>query len=282
MNITQLADYIVLCECESFSQAAALRHITQPAFSRRIQALEDDVGTELIARGAKKFRLTVAGQKFLSYARQVTDLSETTLADIRSNRSHIVDPVRIGMPSFLSKTFFPAWYKSLQRKVPGLMMSLSHQYDAKATQSLEKGLTDFALVWHAAGTPRPFDEKTFAARKVTSDAFVAVTAPRCRNDKDILMYKPGTYFNHCAEKMLGDLIIKGRSAFETQSTGLMKEMAVAGFGIVVLPESMIAEDLKSGALETVAGTKKMSCDVYLIKLNAPMRKKAEQVWASAK
>lgn len=62
MDTRWLEDFVSLAETRSFSRSAQLRHITQPAFTRRIQALEAWAGTALIDRSSYPTRLTPAGQ----------------------------------------------------------------------------------------------------------------------------------------------------------------------------------------------------------------------------
>jgi len=58
-------DFVSLAETRSFSRSAQLRHVTQPAFSRRIQALEAWAGTDLVDRSSYPTRLTAAGETFM-------------------------------------------------------------------------------------------------------------------------------------------------------------------------------------------------------------------------
>src|SRR5258707_102114 len=68
MELKWLEDFVSLAETRRFSRSAELRHITQPAFSRRIQALEAWLGTDLIDRSVSPTRLTQAGQVFYEQA----------------------------------------------------------------------------------------------------------------------------------------------------------------------------------------------------------------------
>ena len=62
METKWLEDFVSLAETHSFSRSAQLRHVTQPAFSRRIQSLEAWAGTDLVDRSSYPTRLTPAGQ----------------------------------------------------------------------------------------------------------------------------------------------------------------------------------------------------------------------------
>ena len=68
METKWLEDFISLVETNNFSRSAALRHVTQPAFSRRIQSLENWLGTDLIDRTTFPTRLTPAGHVFYEQA----------------------------------------------------------------------------------------------------------------------------------------------------------------------------------------------------------------------
>ena len=69
-----LEDFISLAETRSFSRSATLRHVTQPAFSRRIQALEAWAGIDLVDRSSYPTRLTPAGETFHAQALEMTEL----------------------------------------------------------------------------------------------------------------------------------------------------------------------------------------------------------------
>jgi DNA-binding transcriptional LysR family regulator len=72
MELAWLEDYLALAETLNFSKAAAARHVTQPAFSRRIRALEDWVGAPLFQRTTHNVALTFAGKAFHDQAEELT------------------------------------------------------------------------------------------------------------------------------------------------------------------------------------------------------------------
>ena len=79
MDNKWLEDFLSVARTGSFSRSAAERHITQPAFSRRIKSLEQWVGTPLIDRSTYPTRLTPAGERF----RDAVQLSLATLLEVR-------------------------------------------------------------------------------------------------------------------------------------------------------------------------------------------------------
>src|SRR5580765_5681448 len=71
MELIWFEDYLALAETLNFSRAAELRHVTQPAFSRRIRALEDWVGVDLFERDSHPVLLTEAGRRFRPVAEEL-------------------------------------------------------------------------------------------------------------------------------------------------------------------------------------------------------------------
>ena len=71
-----LEDFVSLAETRSFSRSAQLRHVTQPAFSRRIQALEAWAGIDLVDRSSYPTRLTPAGETFHAQALEIARIPE--------------------------------------------------------------------------------------------------------------------------------------------------------------------------------------------------------------
>ena len=75
MEFAWLEDFLALVDFGNFSRAAELRHVTQPAFSRRIRALEDWVGVDLFERDSHPVMLTEAGRRFRPVAEELLRLA---------------------------------------------------------------------------------------------------------------------------------------------------------------------------------------------------------------
>ncbi len=277
MDIESLKDLVTLADCKSFSKAAQLRNITQPAFSRRIKSLEAAVGAELIDRKAKAFRLTLSGQRFLKHAQSLVDMADNAVADAQSTMTRLHEPVYLVTPSFLSKTFFPEWYKAMQKAVPGLTMRLSHQSGSASVEDLRKGLADFALILQGRKVPSCFNLDGLQSRAIGRDRLLPVCGRHARDKDHLLMHERGSYMSGCADKILGKRLQSGKIVFESASTGLLKEMALAGFGTAVLQESMVEDDLSQGYLVPAFGGA-LECDILLVRGPHMSCKKAETLW----
>jgi hypothetical protein len=105
---------VSLAETRSFSRSAPLRHVTQPAFSRRIQSLEAWAGTDLVDRSSYPTRLTPAGETLYDQSMEVLQALQSTRAMLRGYTSAAQDVIEFAVPHTLAYTFFPAWVSSLR------------------------------------------------------------------------------------------------------------------------------------------------------------------------
>ena len=83
MDTKWLEDFLSLAETRSFSRSAQLRHVTQPAFSRRIQSLEAWAGVPLVDRSSYPTRLTPAGTNFYAQALEILQSLHNSRAQLR-------------------------------------------------------------------------------------------------------------------------------------------------------------------------------------------------------
>src|SRR5207244_10954537 len=99
-------------ETLTFSKAAEARHVTQPAFSRRIRALEDWVGAPLFVRTTHSVTLTPAGEHFHTQAEILTRALHQLRRETLEVAGRGAGPLSIAATHALSFTFFPKWVRS--------------------------------------------------------------------------------------------------------------------------------------------------------------------------
>ena len=102
METKWLEDFVSLAETRSFSRSATLRHVTQPAFSRRIQALEAWTGIDLVDRSAYPTRLTPAGETFHAQALEILEALNATRNMMRGFQAAGQDTIEFAVPHTLA------------------------------------------------------------------------------------------------------------------------------------------------------------------------------------
>lgn len=95
MELRQLRAFLQVANSRHFGRAAASLNITQPALTQRIQALERELGVQLLTRNAREVRLTAAGEVLLPYANSLIHFEDRALRDLADNAAGSAGSIRI-------------------------------------------------------------------------------------------------------------------------------------------------------------------------------------------
>ncbi len=115
MDLKLLQGFIALASAGSFSKVARRRHITQPAFSKRIRMLEDWIGAPLVDRHSHPVALTEAGRLFLIHAKDLTQALLTARDQVTELSTKVPEAVSFSAATTLSQTFFPEWITPIRQ-----------------------------------------------------------------------------------------------------------------------------------------------------------------------
>lgn len=269
MEIKWLEDFLSLAETGSFSRSSALRHITQPAFSRRIKALENWVGAELIDRTTYPTTLTLAGEIFRERAALILHDVFEARATLRGQRSVPADTLSFAVPHALSLSFYPKWLTKVERAhfdgapLDTKLVALNVH---DAMMALVEGNCDLLMCYHHPEQPIQLDAKDYAMIPLGTEGFSPYA--RAQRDGKPGFTLPGTatapipYLAYSPNAFLGqmvEIILESRRRphhpphhlrrrYETDMAEALKVMALEGHGIAWLPDSTVARELKSRQL----------------------------------
>jgi DNA-binding transcriptional LysR family regulator len=144
-------------------------------------------------------------------------------------------------------------------------------------------LADFAIV-HASSNLLPFADSTGLQSKILDrDKILPVMAKRMMGQSvGLLGYAPGSFLGRCVEALVQDLP-QHRTlnvVFESPSSEVLRAMAMAGFGMAFLPESLIEDDLKSEFLvPSLPKRYQMDLDIMIIRRAEAAPADQENLWA---
>lgn len=267
MNLSWLEDFLALAETGNFSRAASKRAMTQPAFSRRIQALESWLGVALFDRGAQPVTLTEAGRWFQATAQELLARVARVPDEARAIADGSAATLRFAATHALSLTFLPAWLRSLESQVAMGPIQLVSDVAAHCETLMRQGRVQFLLCHSHPLAPVGLDAAEFPSVVVGTDALLPVSAPgRGRKPRFSIGASPSPrlpLLAYSAESGLGRVVraihgaalerIRAEPVFTAHVAALLKAMALEGRGIAWLPRSLIADDLDAGRLVAAAG-----------------------------
>ena len=285
MNIdtSWLKDFVALANVRNFSKAAQLRHITQPAFGRRIKALETAVNQILIDRNTNPISLTPAGQQFHVVARNV--LSQITDGIEQLNDAHhsTFNPVNIASPHSLSSPTLINLLDSIQTVDAPLPYSVDILRVEEGIHALKEGQCDYLLAFdHIALLQPPFQNLLLGKGQYLLVSAQKNGAPIYSLDDPMipyLRYTDDSYSARLLEQHQADLPTNFSPVFQSSMCQLHKEMALLGKGVAWLPDVLIYQELKDEQLIPLnAEQYHLPFQVRLYRYGAPLSKDAEKLW----
>ncbi len=146
MNSRQLQYAIVVSETKNFSTAAEKLNISQPALSKQIIALENEVGIKLFDRSTNPLSLTPAGEFFVGKAKELLFEEDVLLKTVEKYKSGEKGKLVIGAVPFRSSYMMPGLIKVIKDKFPGLQVVLSEYGLSALEKGLLEGEYDFAIM----------------------------------------------------------------------------------------------------------------------------------------
>lgn len=157
MELRHLRYFVGVAEEENVSRAARKLNVSQPALSRQIRDLEDEIGFLLLDRGARAVRLTEAGRVFLVEARNVLTNAESAVKAARAVATGERGELNVGYAPSPTSRLLPPTLRAFQAAMPGVRVKLHDLSSGQMLAGLREGKLQLAaLVRPPAGRLRGF------------------------------------------------------------------------------------------------------------------------------
>lgn len=267
MEVKWLEDFISLARTRSFSRSAEHRNVTQPAFSRRVQALEAWLGAPLIDRSSYPLRLTAAGKAFYPQALAMLDQINASRQLLQGKCPDTENTIEVAAPHTLSLTYVPGWLSRLHQSFGPIQSRLNALNVPEAVLTMEEGGCDLLLCYHHPGQPVQLDMTRYEMLVLGVEPLRPYA--RCDSYGEPEFRLPGSeaaplpYLAYSEYSYLGrmvELILAGihrpfylRKQYETDMAEGLKMMALAGRGIAFLPESAVQQEVAQRRLARADG-----------------------------
>jgi LysR family transcriptional regulator, hypochlorite-specific transcription factor HypT len=295
MDLNWLEDFLALAEHKTFARASEARHVTQPAFSRRIQSLEDWLGTRLFVRSPQGTTLTPAGAFLRAQAEDLTRNIYRLRQDALEVAGREASVISIAATHALSFVFFPGWIRSHPHFATLGPLNLISDTMEACEQIMSRGDADFMLChYHRDAMPR-LEASQFTSVVVGRDVLLPLCAPledgtprwplpgNPSSPSRVLSYRPqsglGRIVTAVLEKNWPTLSLQ--KMLTAQLAATLLTMARQGDGIAWLPQTLAHDDVAAGRLVD-PGHGSYSIEVE-IRLFRPLRRQAptaEAFWKS--
>jgi DNA-binding transcriptional LysR family regulator len=259
MEMIEIEAFVAIAQTGSFSRAAEVLHRSQPAVSRRIELLEQEVGAALFERLHGGARLTAAGEAFLPYARQVLAGARDGLAAIQALESGDAGTVPLALVGTLAGTALTARLREFREAHPRVKLVLRTALSSEVSALVEQGDVAFGLRYFPDPSPALVsiavqdEELVVVCAGHSSLADLRSVEPAALEGQPWVSFPTGSGSSGepFARVLERQLILAGLEEAEIiaiDSLTAQKRLIEAGFGIGLLPLSSVEEELRLGTL----------------------------------
>lgn len=262
MELTEIEAFVAIATCGSFTRAAALLHISQPAISRRIELLEHDLGAPLFERLPSGARLTASGETFLPFAQRILADVRDSMAAVRELESGDHGSLSLAIVGTLASTTLPQRLRSFRRDYPNVRMALRTANSNEVSRQVRTGEAQLGLRYFEDGSPGLDSVLVARERLVIVSAQDSSLVPHDTHQATDLADIPwvsfpvgagssGEPFARAMDRSLAEMGLADADRLEIDSLTAQKRMIEADFGIGMVLESAIAEEVRLGTLRVL-------------------------------
>ncbi|HEX7750318.1 MAG TPA: LysR family transcriptional regulator [Bordetella sp.] len=291
MRLDWIEDIIAVLHAGSLNRAAESRHLTQPAFSRRIQSIEEYVGVELLDRTRKPAQLSDAvlsqQQKLEQLASGLRDL----LYELRHYDRQVKNRVVIASQHAITTSVAPTLVKQIAAD-PDSHIRLRSANRSECLTLLMTKQADVILIYRSPDEALPIDGAYLDKIDFGEELFVPVFASHALEELNaqynsgelpIITYPPNVFLGEVIQreilpKLRTRLFLKERT--ESALTLAVLQLALAGVGVAWIPQSLAAKEISYGNLTELGhlfGSAKLRIDA--VRLSGEKSEAEQNVWA---
>lgn len=257
MDLRQLSNLIHVVELQSFSKAAAFLRIAQPALSRQVKALEDELGVALLDRHGWGVTPTAEGLILVDHARRLLRGLQEAREAVLALQAEPQGEVTLGVPTSVGAALVPELIQQFRRAYPKVSLRLVEAFSASVHEWLLAGRLDLAILYATRETA------AIGAKPLLTEAMVVVGAAGRFSVDQILgladvtklpLILPGR--PHRLRLLVDQAMAEGRRdsrpEIEIDALTVIKELCRRGEGVTILPFSAVQSEVEAGLLSTAA------------------------------
>jgi LysR family nitrogen assimilation transcriptional regulator len=256
MNLKQLEYFVQVAELGSFSKAAVMLDIAQPALSRQVRALETELHEQLFLRNGRGVALTEAGKRLFDHSVGILQLVAHAREDLGANRDAPVGRVTIGLPPSIGRQLTLPLIDRFKRELPAARLAVVEGLSTHIVEWVTTGRVDVGLVYNPEAHPGL--EITPLLQEALGLVSRVPKGNRAKAAPPLPMQELSQYplivpeRVHAMRRLLEtQAALAGISidiAWEVSSVPSIIDLVCAGYGHAVLTASGVAASARSGEL----------------------------------
>jgi LysR family nitrogen assimilation transcriptional regulator len=254
MNLKQLEYFVHVAELGSFSKAALVLDIAQPALSRQVRALEIDLRETLLLRNGRGVVLTEAGQRLFEHGVAILQAVAQAREDMGASRDAPVGRVTIGVPPTIGRQLTLPLIDGFKRRMPGARLAIVEGLSTHIVEWIVTGRVDIGLLYNPEAQPgleiTPVLEEPLClvARSDEAGAEHGPLALGRLSGLPLIMPERSHVIRRLLETQAVLIGLKLEIAWEVSSIAAIIDLVCAGYGHAVLTASAVAASGRADGL----------------------------------
>lgn len=258
MEFYELKYFSAIWENRSFSKAAAIMHISQPALSQCVQKLEMEIGVPLLNRSTRHLMLTEAGELVLDYGKRILDMKQNLDGAIKEIIHSDEVEIKVGISPFYSKHYLPSALKIIKERFPNINLKIIEDISYNLERLIADRSLDFCCIPQdpeieglsyepicmeeillAVPQSSPLREKAIPASPIP---FLDI---KWINNQRLVTLKQIQKINQLLKPLFEAGNLRFHIVYETLDWDTVNIMIANGLGIGFVPDILTASDLGS-------------------------------------
>lgn len=237
LDTAQLRSLVAIAETASFTKAAGIVNLTQPAISLHIKRLEEQVGRKLIERGTRRVTLTHEGELLLGYARRILALHRE--AEGLLGNAEMSGTVRFGAPEYFDANVLSLVLAQFRRLHPRVLLEITIGLGPDVRRAFDAGSLDIAIL-----NVEPGERNGVMLGR---DDRVWVASPEFKRQPDtaipLVLYSPSCDWRRIATDLLDQSGLAWTVAMTSSGVTGLNAGVEAGLGISVAASKSVSKTL---------------------------------------
>jgi len=251
MDLRGIRYFVQIADCGSITRAAANLGVAQPALTRHMQSMEQELGMQLLVRLPRGVRLTGAGRQFLEHCRRALRELERGKEELRAENESPRGQVIFGVSPTLGPLLVPGVVERVRRQCPQIALKIVEHFSTLLFDGLLTGQIDVALLTNPSST------RALRVTPLISEPVVVLAAPQPRDARRFYtlaeLSKTPVIVTEAIRAIVDDQIgrygARLQVEFEVNAVEAIGRLLQRGVGPAVMPISTFHADIAAGRID---------------------------------
>ena len=259
MDLKQLEYFVRVAELGSFTRAAQVLGIAQPALSRQVRLLEVELRQNLLVRNGRGATPTQAGQLLMEHGRGILHQVERAREELGRVRSGLSGRVALGLPPSVARVLTVPLTRAFRQRMPEAQLSISEGLSSAMQENLHNGRLDIAVLYNPSHLPgiehTPLVQEELLLVQPRPPGLQEDPPPppiTLREVADlplVIPSRPNAIRMH-VESEMASIACRPQIAFEIDGVSAILDLVADGAGHAILPRNAVMRSVRPSAYST--------------------------------